>query len=169
MSICWVFNFYKKDCCDGSDEFKTDVNCKNDCFGQAKEERDILMKELRLQELGIKEKENMIKLASTLKPKLQKDFDELQSKVDDLNNQIAEAKIIEDQAEELNNIAKEIHDSVSEEYVREDEGVDDEDFLKRAQPERVQLREDFLKTHGKTTKQAIDGLFFFLLIIFILN
>ena len=119
------------------------------------------MKELRLQELGIKEKENMIKLASTLKPKLQKDFDELQSKVDDLNNQIAEAKIIEDQAEELNNIAKEIHDSVSEEYVREDEGVDDEDFLKRAQPERVQLREDFLKTHGKTTKQAIDGFFFF--------
>ena len=151
---------YWLDCCDGSDEYNSNIKCVDICFEAGKEERKALRAEMRLHEAGSKLKEELIKKAQTIKPKLLIEYEGCKSKVDELMVKLEQLQEKEEAAKVLNDIAAEIHDDDSEDFVREDEGVDDEEqMIRRRDPERKGQRDTFFETHGISAKEAKQGIF----------
>lgn len=144
------------DCCDGSDEQgNSEMACRHTCREQGMKEIEQIKKEIALHEQGSKIKQAMIAEAQTLKPSLLLQKKESAKKVEVLRVQMEEAEAKEQAAKELSDLAADIHDDDSEDWIREDEEVDDEDKAqRRSDPERTSKREEFTRTHGKTPEEA---------------
>jgi len=145
------------DCCDGSDEYNSGVNCQDTCKEKGKEELQSVKNEIQLHEEGAKQKLVMIEEAKRLRPSLQNDLDDARKKLEELKLKLVELEATEVKAKEISDLADEVHDDDSEDYIREDEEVDDEEkMLRRADPERISKRQEFEEKYGMSTQDAKD-------------
>lgn len=134
------------------------MNCVNTCYEQGKEERERVNREIEKHELGYAKKLQMIEKAKIIRPTLMKDWEESKIKLEELEREMAELEIKESNAKEINDIAAEINDDDSEDYIREDEEVDDEEKnVRRLDINRITARKEFEQTYGITTAQAKEG------------
>lgn len=144
------------DCCDGSDEQgNNEMACRHTCREQGMKEMEQVKKEIALHEQGSKIKQTMIAEAQNLKPSLLHQKKESAKKLEELRAQMEAAQAKEQATKELSDLATDIHDDDSEDWIREDEEVDDEDKAQRRNDaERISKREEFARTHGKTPEEA---------------
>ena len=147
-----------KDCCDGSDEFEKRVDCQNQCKKAGEHEFLKVVQEIQLHEKGAELKIQLIKEAQAIKPTIHVDTENLRSQLEFARTELSEVEKRETLARELANEAEALVDDESEDYIREDEEVDDEEKrLKRADPTRATLQMEFEEKHGILPSQAITS------------
>jgi len=149
------------DCCDGSDEYNNPNLCVDTCKEKGKEELQQVLKEIHLHEEGWKEKLVLIEEAKNIRPSLQSDFDNAKQQLEELRTNLEALKEEEERTKIISDLADEIHYDDSEDYIREDEEVDDEDatnrYYARNDEEKVSKRAEFQEKYGMTAAEAKEA------------
>eukprot|EP00291_Cryptomonas_curvata_P007818 CAMPEP_0172179488 /NCGR_PEP_ID=MMETSP1050-20130122/16648_1 /TAXON_ID=233186 /ORGANISM="Cryptomonas curvata, Strain CCAP979/52" /LENGTH=170 /DNA_ID=CAMNT_0012852381 /DNA_START=185 /DNA_END=693 /DNA_ORIENTATION=+ len=115
------------DCCDGTDEYQTGSNCSNRCLEEGAEIRRGLVRQIELQEQGLKKRVEYVEAAAAKRQELEKRKEELAVliaekdaelsdrivKRDELQKVVDEETRVRKEAEEAARLAKEAADAAA--------------------------------------------------------
>lgn len=111
IAILCIYIFFILDCCDGSDEWDSGVQCPNTCEDQGSKARENAKKSLKIREIGYSNRLQLAKEGVILLENHKREIEQQNKELADLLLLKSDIELKKKEIEELEHKAKELFDN----------------------------------------------------------